>query len=249
METNTNISQEQLETIERYLNNTMKNDERKAFEKKLETDDKFKLMLEDVKGTLLGIESAALKEKMDDFHSDMIPVRQLYSEKSSKKTKNLRSRIFQLSIAASIALAFGLFYFMNQGSASDKIFAKHFKVDPGLPTTMSTSTNYDFYDAMVNYKREEYTIAIEKWEGLLAEKPQNDTLNYFLGVSYLAKGNAEKASVLLSEATKNNASIFIDDAYYYLALAEIKKGNNESAIELLGKSKSQKSLPLLDEIK
>jgi tetratricopeptide (TPR) repeat protein len=114
---------------------------------------------------------------------------------------------------------------------------------------MSTSADYDFYDAMVNYKREEYSVAIQKWEILLSEKPHNDTLNYFLGVSYLAQGNAEKASLLLSEATEDNASIFIDDAYYYSALAEIKRGNNESAIELLGKSKSQKSLSLLNELK
>ena len=249
MEKNTNISQELLETIEKYLNNTMKNDEREAFEKRLETDNTFRLIFEDIKITLLGIESASLKEKLDEYHSEMIPVRELSSENSSKTTNQLRSRNFQLLIAASIALAFGLFYFMNQASPSEKLFAKHFKVDPGLPTTMSTSNNYDFYDAMVNYKREEYSIAIEKWEGILIAKPQNDTLNYFLGVSYLAQGNAEKASVLLSEATKDNASIFIDDAYYYLALAEIKKGNNETAVELLGKSKSQKSLSLLNELK
>lgn len=249
METNTNITQEQLETIESYLNNTMKNGERATFEKQLETDPNFKLMLEDVKGTLLGIEAAALKEKLDDFHSEMIPVRKLSSENSSKTTKSSGSRIFQLLIAASIVLAFGLFYFMNQASPSEKLFAKHFKVDPGLPTTMSTSTNYNFYDGMVNYKREEYTIAIEKWEGLLAEKPQNDTLNYFLGVANLANGNAEKASAFLSEATKINSSIFIEEAYYYAALAEIKKGNNKTAIEILSKSKSPQSLSLLDELK
>lgn len=227
----------------------MMNDEREVFEKELKTDAKFKLVFEDVKGMLLAIESASLKNKLDDYHSEMIPVKDLTGETSSKINKRSRSRFFQLLIAASLALAFGLFYFLNQASPSEKLFAKHFKADPGLPTTMSTSTNYNFYDAMVNYKREEYSLAISKWEGLLAEKPQNDTLNYFLGVSYLANGNAEKASVFLLEATKNNTSIFTDDAYYYLALAEIKKDNTEAAIELLEKSKSQKGRLLLDELK
>ncbi len=249
METNTNISQEQLETIERYLNNTMIHDERAAFEKKLETDTKFKLMFEDVKGSVLGIESAALKEKLNEYHSEMIPVRELSSENSSNTTKSLRSRIFQLSIAASIALAFGLFYFMNQGSSSEKLFAKHFKVDPGLPTTMSTTTNYYFYDAMVNYKREEYTIAIEKWEGLLAEKPQNDTLNYFLGVANLAIGNEVDAIKYLKVASENQNNFLKDDTYLYLGLAYIKAENIDMAKISLDKCNSEPCKDILSEIK
>lgn len=247
MKTEKNISQEQLEKVERFLNNSMETNERVDFEKRMEQDSDFKLLVEDIKQMLFGIESAALKNKLDDFHDDIIPVRNLSLEENSSK-RSLSSRIFTLSIAASVILALGIFLFMDQDSSSEKLFAKHFTPDPGLPTNMSTSNDFNFYDAMVDYKRAEYTSAIRKWELLHVQKQNNDTLNFYLGVSYLAEGNTVKASQYLEEAVKTSNSIFIADAYYYAALAEIKKENTKKARELLIKSNSEKSKILLKDL-
>ncbi len=56
--------------------------ERTDFELKMTADSNFKLVVEDVKTILLGIESAALKENMGGFHNEMTPVRSLNTEKS-----------------------------------------------------------------------------------------------------------------------------------------------------------------------
>ncbi len=247
METKNNITQEQFETIEGYLNNSMNAAELKNFETKLETDSQLRERVAHVRQLILGIESAALKNQLDNFHEEMIPVRNLNNEDALKR-KSLASRIFTISIAASIILVLGIFLFMNQGSTSEKLFAKHFTPDPGLPTTMSTSDNFDFYDAMVDYKRAEYATAIQKWEQLSTQNPGNDTLNYFLGVSYLAEGNTNKASEYLIRTMENSNSTFKEDAYFYAALTEIRRDNIPGAKQLLSKSTSEKSKNLLLEL-
>ncbi len=57
MEDNKSISQELLETIERYINGSMTSDELKDFDRLLEIDDDFKSLVEDVKMMIIGIET------------------------------------------------------------------------------------------------------------------------------------------------------------------------------------------------
>ena len=114
---------------------------------------------------------------------------------------------------------------------------------------MSTSTYYDFYDAMVNYKRGDYKTAISKWKKLEVNKSDNDTLTYFLGVAYLADKEVDLAIPYLTTASKSKESVFYDDANYYLGLAYLKKENNAEAIHFLKRSSVDKSRKLLEELK
>lgn len=242
MNTENNISQAQLEAIESYLNNTMEETQRQDFETKLKEDTSFKNTFEDTKTLLLGIESAVLQEQLNAFHKPFDEVRPLHQE--TKKTKQ-SSRYLIYTIAASIAALMGIFWFFNSTSATDQLFVEHFTPDPGLPTVMSTSNQFEFYDAMVNYKQETYTTAIKKWEQILPNKPENDTLNFYLGVSYLAEGNSQKATSFFNKTLQSPESIFHEDATYYTALAFIKSGNIKKAKELLQASTSSKSQELL----
>jgi len=248
--TSNNISQEQLETIERYINDRMSPEERLEFKTQLNSDSNLQAQFQETKSMILGIESAAIRNELDSFHEDMVPVRMLDTseEETTTSSRSLGKRVISWSIAASIILALGIFTFMDTDSPSEQLFAKHFTPDPGLPTVMSTTNEFSFYDAMVNYKQEKYTLAIEKWETLLPNKPANDTLNFYLGVSYLAEGNAARASDYLSETLKVDSSIFTDDALYFAALAEIKQDNFEAANKLLVKSESKRSKALLSEL-
>ena len=114
---------------------------------------------------------------------------------------------------------------------------------------MGTSSNYEFYYGMVNYKRKEYAEAILRWETLYAANPENDTLVYFLGVANLAKGNARQAEKYLQSAKEKTESTFYEDAQYYLALAFLRENKIKEAKEALAKSTSQASFELLKEIK
>ncbi len=244
------ISQEKFERIENYLNNEITADEKLAFEKAIQEDPSFAKKVDEVKQLLLGIEAAALKNDLDSFHEEIHPVRKLHTaplhvNKSSKNSKNM---VLVYSIAAAIVVVLGIFWFMKDSNTPDKLFAKHFTPDPGLPTVMSTTSEYDFYEGMVDYKRKKYDVAIEKWKKLLPEKQNNDTLDYFLGVAYLAEGDAETSLEYLEPAQKFSKGIFKEDVYYYVALAKLKTGELDEAKKLLKENPSEKNKKLLNSL-
>lgn len=113
---------------------------------------------------------------------------------------------------------------------------------------MSSHQNYSFNEAMVDYKQENYSVAIEKWLLLLYKSPENDTLIYFLGAAYLAEGQTSEAIVYLDKIEKEQNSVFQKDAAYYRALLHLKNKNPDSAVHSLKNAPSNKNRQLLNEI-
>lgn len=244
MENKNNISQEFLETIERYLNKTMGVDERISFEKELKENKVLRQQVDDTEILFSGIKKAVFKDKLNELHTHLN-----HKEKLQKKESKVFKLNFKaLSIAASVLLLIGGFWFFNQPSTNQNLFDQYFEPDRGLATVMSETDNYVFDDAMVDYKNAKYDLAIHKWEVLLKTKPDNDTLNYFLGVAQLSKNNEKKAIDYLNNVTKNKQSKFIYDAYYYLGLAYLKTDNTEASIENLKKNNSPRSDKILYEL-
>lgn len=240
MEQNSNISQELFETIERYINNTMDAQELKDFNKLLEVDGAFKLQVEDIKNILLGIETQSLKEQLDDFHNEIPKVT---LNNSPKKTSFLFYS--KIAAAAAIIIAVGSIWFFSS-SPNQRLYAHYFKPDPGLPTTMGIGDDdFGFYDAMVNYKHGKYKLAIDKWKILSKKKPDNDTLNYFLGVAHLANKNEEDAIPFLERAVEDSDFALLKDAHYYLGLAYLKFDNRTLAKKHLKLSNTEASKEIL----
>ena len=207
------------------------------FKQLLELDDEFKTKVEDIKTMLLGIENQSLKEQLDEFHKDL-------PKTKVKKPKDKKVRYLYYSkfaAAAALIIAVGSIWFFSTPQ-NEKLYTKHFKPDPGLPTTMSSTDNFEFYDGMVSYKHGDYDIAIEKWKTLNETNPENDTLNYFLGVAFLANKNVPDAIPYLENAADAEDNFaFLNDAYYYLGLAYMKEGNIELAKKNLSLSETDTS--------
>ncbi|WP_432412504.1 tetratricopeptide repeat protein [Rasiella sp. SM2506] len=250
MKRNEDISQEEFERIENYLNNELTPDEKITFEKAIQEDPSVGKKVAEVKQLLFGIETAVLKNDLDTYHEELNPVRKVHTEHSDtiEIPKKTNTMALVYSMAAAIVIAFGIFWFMKDLNTPERVFAKHFKPDPGLPTVMSTTNDYSFYEGMVDYKRKEYGVAITKWKKLLPEKENNDTLDYFLGVAYLAEGNAEKSLEYLEPTQKFSNGIFKEDAPYYKALAKIKLGQIEEATKLLKAYPSTRNKELLNDL-
>ncbi|MEZ4792204.1 MAG: tetratricopeptide repeat protein [Gelidibacter sp.] len=243
MKDNSNITQELLESVERYHNHTMPEDERTAFETRLDQDATFRTQVEDIKSLILGIEEQALREQLDEFHKEL-PI-QMDRIETDSKIRFLHFR--KIAVAAIAIIALGSFWFFNR-SSNERLYETYFKPDPGLPTTMSSSDNFAFFDAMVNYKQGDYQKAIAKWEVLHEKAPKNDTINYFLGVANLTEKNTDKAISFLQEAIAQKESVFNDDAHYYLGLAYLKKNDKEKAMKFLKLSTSENSKILLEKL-
>lgn len=238
------ISEEQQERFERYLLGELTDEERKTFEREVLKDPELRDQFEEFKALFETIEEAGMRAQLDTFHQALeeakTPVRQL--EPVGRK--------FNYRIAASVAilLAFGGLWFFNRLDPNEQLFREYYSPDPGLPTVMGSNDNYAFYEAMVDYKQGKYDVAISKWEKLLAQKPENDTLNYFLGSAHLANGNTQRSLPYLENVSQNNRSRFYQESLYYLGLNYLKLGRNEDAERVLGQGTSTKGQQLKEKL-
>ena len=233
------ISERQQNEFERFLLNQMELEEETIFHKKLEGDTVLKNQFEEFKILFFAVEEEGLRKVLNDFH-DTIPK----TETTSKGNFNL----YRIAAGFAVIVCLGLWFF-NRQSPNEKLFEAYFTPDPGLPTVMGSSDNYDFYEAMVDYKQGHYQVAIEKWELLLQEKPNNDTLNYFLGAAHMANENTDKAIKFLIPLTDDQNSVFYDEANTFLGLALLKKGEVLEARSVWAKSNTSKSRKLLSQLK
>lgn len=232
------ISQEQQETFERFLMGDMNTREQERFKKELDANQDLKTQFEDFKDLFSVIEETALKDTLDEFHSTV-------STSDRGHVKSQKSRFYLIAASVTIFLLLGSFWFFNRQTPGEKIYTKYYTPDPGLPTVMSDTEDYEFYEAMVDYKQENYNTAISKWEELLKTKPENDTLNYFLGVSHLANKDLSNASFYLDKVKNAEASVFYKDANFYFGLLQFKAGDFDKAKEALRNSDSDISKEIL----
>ncbi|CAH8283835.1 tetratricopeptide repeat protein [Mariniflexile fucanivorans] len=245
MKDNSNISQEIFEAIERYINGTMEPSELKDFKDYLKIDAEFKSQVKDYRIIIQGVKNQSLKEELNTFHDEII--KSEIPKAALKKARYLF--ISKIAAMAAIIVAIGSIWFFSS-SPNQKIYANYFKPYPGLTATMSDTENLDFYDAMVYYKQKKYDLAIEKWQVLSNKKPDNDTLNYFLGIAYMANKNVDKAIPLLQKTieTSHSGFSFIYDAYYYLGLAYLKEGDINLAKKYLTLSNTNISKEIILEL-
>lgn len=238
------VSREEFEKIEAYLNGDLSKDEILEFETQLNTDTIFRAKFDDIKTVLTGIETQSLKEQLDIFHKELSANEQDLLV-NDPKVKSLHWR--KIAVAAILIVGLGSFWLFS-GSPNEKLYSEYFTPDPGLPTTMSNTNNYDFYEAMVSYKQGDYKVAIDKWQALQNTKPNNDTLNYFIGVAHLANKNEKTAISFLENASKNSEFPLINDVYYYLGLAYLKDGNIDRAKNNFKNSTLENSKALLSKL-
>ena len=249
MNNDQNIAVKLIETTERYLNHSLDASDREEFERLLKENPEFKNEFEGTKALILGIEAAALKNQLDLYHNEIDNEEKTETIKNRKfKNRWFKLKVLPYAMAASVLLALGLFFYENKTPSNQEVFAKHFTPDPGLPTTMGSTNNFEFYDGMVDYKRGKYGEAIEKWLAIQKRDSKNDTLNYFLGVAFLAQGNEISAQKYLSEAAKNSKGSFENETYYYLGLAYLKANNPIEAKKNLEKSTIEASKIILSEL-
>ncbi|GAA4238442.1 hypothetical protein GCM10022291_28930 [Postechiella marina] len=244
MEDNNDISQELFEIIERYLSGNVSLQELKDIRQLLELDDDFKTKVEDVKTILDGLETNTLKEQLDKLNSD---TNNTLKETTNNSPKFINLKTITLAIALIIALG-SIFFFSTP--KNEKLFAEYFKPAPGLPIKISNYKTSDFYNAMEKYQDGNYSMAIKKWQDLIYKNPDNDTLNYFIGVAHLANKNIDSAIPFLERTINTKKQFYlINDAYFYLGIAYLNEGNSVLAKKYLKQSNATSSKELILQLK
>lgn len=228
------IDQQLFEQIEAYLLNTMDAGRRAAFEREMEADEK-------------------LRNEVN-LQRRLTAVAEVYSytgEKHKQKEQPRPAAVKKLPhfawyAAAAVVIVLATWFYRNSTPSAEKIYARYFIPDAGLPVVMSSANdNYDFYDGMVSYKEGDYNRAIEIWKKIHHENPANDTLQYFIGAAYLNNNDSNAIASLLPVAENDN-SRWQPKAMWYLALAYVKYGRKEEAAIWLKKLSGDEQARLLE---
>lgn len=220
------IPQDTLERIERFLNNEMTGEERDIFSKALAADEQLQQQVDDVRLMMLGIQEQSLQEKLAGFHEGLeagAPVVNI----AARKTLFIKK--WMAAAGAIVLLGTAYLIFRTGNNTNEKLFAKYYTADPGMITAMSTTDNYDFERAMVDYKTGDYASALAAWEKMLQAEPANDTLVYFAGAASIQLKKEKEAKDYFSRIVKDKSSAFYKDACWYLGLVYLKYNNPDSA--------------------
>ncbi len=228
------IDQQLFEQIEAYLLNTLDAARREAFEREMEADERLR-------------NEVHLQRRL----TAVAEVSSYKGEKQEQK-EQARSAVvkklphFAWYAAAAVVIVAVTWFYRDSTPSAEKIYARYFIADPGLPVVMSSADDhYDFYDGMVSYKEGDYSRAVEIWKKVYLENAANDTLQYFIGMAYLNSNDGDAVDYLLPVAG-NDSSRWQSKAIWYLALAYVKFGRKEDAAIWLKKLGSDEQARMLE---
>lgn len=215
------------EKIDAFLLGRMNDEEKKQFELEMENDTELAQLVEVERTLMYSIETLELKNKLKTIANQES---QETIENPEATVRNLFRRNMAIAASFLVLLAAGVWMWNSSSNGSGNELDSIFYTDAGLPTKMSGSDHYVFYDGMVDYKREEYTEALSKWEKVNSGIGK-DTIQYYQAMALIGLNNYEEAIAMLGLLTRN--SDFYFNAKWYEVYCLIKQGKKEEARNLL----------------
>lgn len=232
----TELSEEVFERIENYLAGNMSPDAASAFADEMQHNE------------LLRNEVELQQKLRAALTIDAIGTAYHKEAKNSETTATTSAKVISLSwiwkAAAAVAILAIPVYFLFFNKAD--LYQRYYEADPGLPTEMGVTDQYEFQDAMVDYKMENYQKAKDKWAKLLHINASNDTLNYYLAMADLNLRNFDTSYEKLDKIPTTSA--FYVDALWYQALIAIKQKDYDLAKAKLTELDTERANTLLKEL-
>lgn len=173
---------------------------------------------EDVKGIKIFLENNNYNHKLlEEFL--IKPKFEVLPNQPSKT--HFRNNLLKYAAVFVILIGFGSFLVFNHINASSKLYSKYYQKEVGLPVLMSSNAEILFNESMNAYKDNDFTSSLNGFKKLLQKTPNNDTLNYFIGCSYLEVNDLDKS--ILSFQKVDDNSVFKEKSEFRLALVYLKK--------------------------
>lgn len=225
-----------LDLIEHYLDGSLSDTERLAFEERVRSEAELRVQVEEMKVIREGIVRASRKEvlkslkeleaTLPEVEAPIIPL----------------WRTTWLQVAAGISLlALCVYLLWPRTQEPAQLFAEYFEPYPNIimPTVRGVVENDSTVKAQAYraYDQQNYAEAIRLFE---AVQQKDEGVLLYLGNSYLANGQPEKALPLF-EKVLNNYDVFDEQAEWYVAVSYLKLEEREKAREALQKVVARES--------
>lgn len=213
--------------IKKYLTDKLSPEERNAFEQEMENDP---FLMEAIEGLSM-VNGKWSMEKLNALDNDLqnsIDAKIL----NPQKGKIISISFFRYAAAACIvgilALVSWRLISVEKSIDEQAIYASYFKPLTNPDATVRGENNdTEESKAIQAYEKEDYFEAVNAYQKLVANNPDNVKNNLFLGISYLGTNQPKKAIDILNKITTSEEFRF--DIQWYLALAYIKNKELQSA--------------------
>lgn len=212
---------ENLHIFDAYSKGLLSEFDRLAFENRLELDPALKEEFNEYLHIVNGI-NAWEHERLKTFMKDK-QLRSLYRADNWNAFR-------RAAVAAAVILIVAIpgYIIFRTTTYPQRLVKEFYIADPGLPVVMGASVNPLLDRAMLDYKDGQYTESLEQLLQLLAVSPDNDTLNYYIGICYFETlKNAEAIDHFKKVGEPGSRYYYM--ARYNEALALIRDGQKEAA--------------------
>gem|GEM_PF-5312885 len=238
--------------IDQYINGSLDESARKAFEERLETDPDFAKQYKEIISLKAGVRLSHLEDKLDFL-------KKVEADKSAKDTKvvdinaSANRPMLKWLAAAAIALLFGILLWQSGQSdplSSQELFAENFIPDENIfdGTTRGDANRSECYN---NY-------SLKRWDETIAcileliSSEETDIDFYYLGISYLSKDMPKEAITSFDKIVAAPDGISQNRIFWYKGLANIYVEDLDKAVENLSQIKGglleNKAQEILDAI-
>mgnify|MGYP002640382310 CR=1 FL=1 len=160
---------------------------------------------------------------------------QLEDISKSHKNKNSKGKLISLkrnwsyvaSVAAVAVILFGSYFFLNEQSATDRLFEEYYNTDEVFLNTRSgsTHTNSVLEQGLVLFEDNKFEESIDYFEQL----PTSVTALYYSGVAHMEIGEYEVAEFKFDQVISNYLNVFYDQAQWYKGLCLVKQNKKQEA--------------------
>lgn len=228
---------ENLDLIEKYLNEELSANERSEFEQLQKSDADF---AEEVQVAVTINADFNVKQKMrwqgllkeqGNFVKET-PVRKLAPRRSFNWIRNIAA-VFILGLG--LSMAWMLFSSPEAGELADEQLMEIYVAPKAFMNDVDVDSNWK--NAISAYRDGQFSIAVAAIESSMGKNSEKlDEKNFYLGLSYLYEDvpNYDKAISHLAKSKElNSSSLFAPKANWFMALAYLKEGKIEEAKALL----------------
>lgn len=232
------ISEDDINLIEKYLDQACSQEERERFESLLKNDS-FKEELKLQMSVIEGIREFHKTELKDSLKQELLKQR---DELRNKQVREKARRNLLLAVAASVTVfliaSLLLFFTGRERQTTDELFMVYYKPYPGISSTRGASDEGSNLakESFQYYSEGEYRQAASGLEQLIEEdNPQFDADNVklMLGNCYLNLGQTHKALAIFMDLERSAGKIVKQHARWYAALTLLKAGESDQSLMML----------------
>ncbi|HTF20397.1 MAG TPA: tetratricopeptide repeat protein [Chryseolinea sp.] len=223
-----NHTERDIELIEKYFDEGLSEFDAASFERRINTDDSFRTLVEQEKYIIGAIRIQGLKDELEQLKRMEATLKDPHTairQSSNRRWYALAAAVVALIIVARFALM--------PGVTTEDLYEDHFRPYPNVfePTLRGQSLANDRTDAFKAYEKGDYKQAAALFRTVLQRQKDPGVL-LLLGNCNLMLGNTAEAIVNFSKLAGESSELSMQ-AKWFLSLAYLKDDDKTRALPLL----------------